>query len=121
MIEIIESFPENVIGLIAKGRVTRKDYEEVLIPKIERMLREHEKVRCYYELGQEFEGMDAGAAWEDMIVGLEHFSKWERVAAVTDVQWIAHTLNAFRFLMPGRMKVFPTSEADAAREWVNSE
>lgn len=47
-------------------------------------------------------------------------SQWERVAAVTDVSWIAHTLNAFRFLMPGKMKVFPTGEAEKARAWVTT-
>lgn len=118
MIEIIENFPENVVAIAAKGRLTRQDYDEVVIPKIEEALKGHEKIRCYYELGAEFSGMDAGAAWEDAVIGLEYWSRWERVAAVTDVPWIAHTLNAFRFLMPGRMKVFPVSEAAAARAWI---
>lgn len=120
MIEIIENFPEDVVAIVAKGRVTRQDYEEVLIPKIEEALKKYGKIRCYYELGSEFSGMDAGAAWEDMVLGLEHLSQWERVAAVTDVSWIAHTLNAFRFLMPGKMKVFPAGEAEKARTWVTT-
>jgi hypothetical protein len=121
MIEIIESFPSNVVGAIAKGRITRNDYDEVLIPRIKQTLQRHEKIRCYYELGPEFSGMDAGAVWEDMILGFEYLLRWERVAAVTDINWIAHALNAFRFLMPGRMKVFPTSETAQARAWIIAE
>ena len=35
MIEIVESFPGNVVGILAKGEVTRKDYLKVLIPAID--------------------------------------------------------------------------------------
>ncbi len=119
MIEIMNDFPENVVGIKAKGRVTREDYEMILIPKIERALQKHDKINCYYELGSAFSGMDSGAMWEDTLVGLEHLSKWGKIAAVTDVSWIAHELSAFRFLMPGKLRVFPTSEVQTARKWVS--
>lgn len=119
MIEVLNDFPDNVVAFIAKGRVTREDYEKTLIPKIESALEQHDKISCYYELGSAFSGMDAGAMWEDTLVGLEHLSKWDKVAAVTDIPWIAHVLSAFRFLMPGRLRVFPTSEVQAARKWVS--
>jgi hypothetical protein len=40
------------------------------------------------------------------------------MAVVTDVDWIRHTIRAFSFLMPGEMRVFPTSEASQARQWI---
>jgi hypothetical protein len=118
MIEIIEGFPDDVVGLIAKGQVTRKDYEQILIPRVEAALKRHDMIRLYYELGSEFSGIDAGAAWEDLKVGVEHFTRWERMAVVTDVDWIKHMVNAFRFLMPGQMRVFPTANASEARAWI---
>jgi len=42
----------------------------------------------------------------------------ERVAVVTDVEWIKQTMRFFSFLMPGAMRVFPTSEAAQARAWI---
>ena len=33
MIKILEGFPDNVIAASAAGRVTRQDYEAVLIPQ----------------------------------------------------------------------------------------
>ena len=116
MIEVLSGFPENVVACAATGHVTGKDYDTVLIPAV--ALAKHDKIRCYYELGKEFAGMEAGAAWRDFTVGVEHLARWERVAVVTDVEWIAHTMNAFRFLMPGAVRVFPTSAKAEARRWV---
>lgn len=118
MIEIIEGLPENVVGIVAKERVTKKDYLEVVIPAIEKSLKRNAKVRLYYELGPQFSGIDLGAEWEDFKIGIEHFSRWERAAIVTDVGWIRHAVGAFRFLMPGEMRVFATAEASKAREWI---
>jgi hypothetical protein len=36
----------------------------------------------------QFSGIDAGAVWEDFRVGMEHLSRWERMAVVTDVEWL---------------------------------
>ena len=65
-----------------------------------------------------FEGFDAGAMWEDFKVGVGHLTGLERVAVVTDVDWIRHAVGVFRFLMPGTVRVFPTNEAAAARSWI---
>ena len=86
MIEIIEGFPGNVVGLAAKGEVTRKDYLEVVIPAIDKALKRNAKLRLYYDLGSQFTGIDFGAEWEDFKLGIEHLSRWERVAVVTDVR-----------------------------------
>jgi SpoIIAA-like len=118
MIENIEDFPDNVVALMAKGQVTKKDYEQVVIPKVEASLQRHAKIRLYYELGPQFSGFDPGAAWEDLKVGVEHLTRWERIAVVTDVDWMRHTFNAFRFLMPGKLRVFGTAQTSEARSWI---
>lgn len=118
MIEKAPGFPDNVVGFVAKGRVTKRDYEEVLTPIVEQALQRQAKIRFYYELGTEFAGMEAGAFWEDFKVGVGHLTRWEKIAVVTDVDWIRHAMNAFRFLMPGSIKVFSTNRAAEARAWI---
>ena len=118
MIEVIEGFPANVVAVAGKGRVTAADYDEVLIPRVKEALRSNAKLRLYYELGKDFTGVDPGAAWKDFVLGMEHLSRWERMALVTDVEWIRLAVNAFGFLMPGHLKVFGTGDAAAARAWV---
>ena len=118
MIRLLEGFPDNIIAIAWEGHVTRRDYEDVLIPAVEAALRRSQKLRIYYEVTQQFTGIDAGAVWDDFQLGMQHLSHWERMAAVTDVEWIRLAMNAFRFLLPGRLRVFPTSEAIEARRWI---
>jgi SpoIIAA-like len=120
MIEIIENFPEDVVGFAAKGQVSRKDYLEVVIPAIEKARKGHAKLRLYYELGPQFSEIDLGAEWEDLKLGIEHYSLWERVAVVTDIGWIRHLVGAFRFLMPGEIRVFANADLAQARSWITS-
>lgn len=118
MLRILSDFPDNVVAAAARGVVTRRDYQDILVPRVDITLKRHPKVRFYYELGSEFSGMEAGAIWEDFKIGVEHLSRWERVAVVSDVDWIRHAVNVFRFLIPGDVRIFATSEAAAAREWI---
>jgi hypothetical protein len=120
MIEIVPNFPDNIIALTCKGQVTRHDYETILVPYVEKTLESHKKVRLYYEIGCDFVGVDPGAVWEDFKVGVEHLMRWERIAIVTDVDWIRHTMGVFGFLMPGEIRIFPTTETLEARDWIAS-
>jgi hypothetical protein len=118
MLQILSDFPDNVVAAAAHGVVTRRDYQDILVPRVELALKSHPKIRCYYELGSEFLRLEAGAMWEDFKLGVEHLTRWERIAVVSDVDWIRHAVNVFRFLMPGEVRVYTTSESAAAREWI---
>ncbi|MGE0416598.1 MAG: STAS/SEC14 domain-containing protein [Acetobacteraceae bacterium] len=118
MITIQPGFPDNVVALACEGQVTRKDYDDILVPAVEAALARHQKLRLYYDIGPGFTGMDPGAMWEDFLVGMQHLMRWERVAVVTDVPWIAHTVNAFRFLMPGKVRVFTGTDRKVAQDWI---
>jgi hypothetical protein len=118
MIRMLSGFPENVVAVACEHQVTRKDYEDVLVPAVISALQRSEKVRLYYEVTPQFSGIEAGAIWEDFRIGIEHLSRWERIAVVTDIEWIRHTMNAFRFLLPGKIRVFVGSDARAARKWI---
>jgi len=118
MLKLLEGFPDDVIAVTARGRVTGADYDKVMIPAVERALRGHDKVRCYYELGREFEAFDLKSAWKDFVIGVEHLPRWERMAVVTDVEWIRYAMRAFGFVMPGELRVFATGQASEARDWI---
>jgi len=118
MIEPIESFPDDVLGFICHGQVTKQDYEKVLIPAVEKALKEHDKVRLYYETAPDFSGIEPSAVWEDTKVGVSHLLRWERFAVVTDVEWIRFTMKFFSFLIPGEMRVFSAEESAQAKKWI---
>jgi SpoIIAA-like len=118
MIEHLKGFPDNVLAFVCKGRVSKADYDTVLVPAVLRALETHDKLRLYYETAADFGGIDAGAMWEDFKIGMEHLSRWERIALVTDVDWIKHTVRFFSFLLPGAMRIFASAQAAEARAWI---
>jgi hypothetical protein len=114
MIQIIEGLPDNVVGILAKGRVTNADCDKILKPTMENSLKRHDKVRLYYEIGCRF----PGAAWEDLRLDIDHLPQWERVAVITDVAWIRHTVNALRFVLGSEVRVYTTSQAPEGLAWI---
>jgi hypothetical protein len=120
MIELIPSLPDNVIGFVAKGEVTREDYVDVLEPAIQSALLAHDKIRLLYVLGADFTGYSGGAMWEDGELGTEYLKSWERIAVVSDTPWVRHTVGVFGHLMPGRIKVFTVAEEAEAAAWVTA-
>jgi hypothetical protein len=119
MIEVMTDLPERVLGLKASGEVTADDYKTVLVPAIEEKLTKHKKVRLLYVLGDEFKGYTGGAAWEDAKVGMKHLTSFERVAVVTDVDWIGNMIKAFGFALPGEVRVFEDDDLEDARQWIS--
>jgi hypothetical protein len=118
MIEQYTEFPENVLGLRISGHVSREDYKQVVIPAVDAALQRAQKVNIYVQVDNDFSGLELGALWDDLKVGLGHLRQWERIAVVTDIAWIANALNVFGFLKPGQVEVFPLADAGKARTWI---
>ena len=116
MLELIEGLPKNVVGIAASGKVTMQDCQDVLMPAIEKSRKRHDKIRLYYELNSRF----PGASWDDLDLGLEHASCCERVAIVTDIGWVRLTVKAVRFLIPSKIRVFATVQAEEGRAWITA-
>lgn len=119
MIEVITDLPDRVLGLKASGEVTADDYRNVLVPALEEKLTKHKKARLLYVLDDGFGGYTGGAAWEDAKVGMKHLTAFERVAVVTDIDWVENMVKAFGFAMPGEVRVFDDDDLDDARQWIS--
>jgi hypothetical protein len=52
--------------------------------------------------------------------GREHVTRWEKIAVVTDKEWLRHSVNIFGYLIPGEIKAYPAAEEGDARAWVAS-
>jgi hypothetical protein len=118
MMEIIEGMPDNVVGVTAGGRVTGADYDDVLLTAIEAKLTTHKKIRLLYHLRPDFTGFTPEAIWDDAKIGLWHMTQFERVAVVTDVDWVRTAVKLFRFVLPCPMKIFLHRDLDEAKAWI---
>jgi hypothetical protein len=109
--------PPGTVGVEAVGTVTEDDYRQVLAPALEDALKRRE-VRLLYILGEEFDSFSRGAAWADTKLWAKNLKGWERVAVVSDADWLEHAVNAFGWLVPGEVKVFETDDLDEAKAWL---
>lgn len=118
-VEEIPGLPANVLGLSAHGVVSARDYASVIAPMIEARLKADpgRKLRLLYRLGPGFRSYTAGAFLADARLGLSHWSDFERVAVVTDVDWIARSARIFAPLIPAAVHVFPEGDFEEAKVW----
>jgi hypothetical protein len=119
MIEQIPNLPANVLGFTARGTVTASDYESLLIPAVEAVFARSAKARFLYHLGKDFSGIDAAAMWDDTKLGLKHLTGWERMAVVSDVEWIRGAVRIFGLAIPGHVRVFHNAELAEAIRWIS--
>ena len=119
MIEILSDMPDNVLAVSAKGKVTGEDYDKVLIPLLEEKLKGHEKIRLLYHLGKDFSGFTAEAMWDDTKVGIRHLTAFEKIAVVSDVEWIAGAVKVFAFIIPCPARIFGNEGLSEAKAWVS--
>ncbi|HUZ61013.1 MAG TPA: STAS/SEC14 domain-containing protein [Hanamia sp.] len=75
------------------------------------------KVLCW--LGENFKGFKLGALKEDMVIGIKYFKDWKKIAFVSDKEWMNHTVKAFGFLMPAKVRTFENKGMNAAIKWLS--
>ena len=118
MIRLLQDLPAGVVGFEATGKLTSSDYLEVLGPALDAATASGAKIRIVLVFPEQFGGMEAGAVWQDMKLGLREWRQWERIALVTDVDWMRQGLRIFAWAVPGEVQDFPLSERDRAVSWV---
>lgn len=117
MFQRIQSAPATILAVRAVGKITDEDYKTMLIPAVEYRIKTDGKVRLLYEIGHEFEGFDPQAALDDAQLGLTHWEDFERVAIVTDREWIANAMRLFMPFQPAKMKLFSVEHLEEAMTW----
>lgn len=119
MIEVLEDMPEGVTGFRVSGRLRGADLRE-LKPTM-RGLVDTGDIRIVEVIASDYEGFGPGGLVEDLKLGLgtvfKHHSAFKRIAVVSDKEWVAHTLHALAWMVPGELAIFGLDELDRAKEW----
>jgi SpoIIAA-like len=118
MLELIEGYPESTVAVRGTGTVTADDYRDILIPAVDRATAGNGKARLLLELGEGFEGYDAGAVRADAGLGIGHLGSFDRIAVVTDHDGLRIAVNLFGIFIPGEVRLFHAAAADEARAWI---
>jgi hypothetical protein len=119
MIEVLPDMPEGVTGIRVSGRVRGDDLRKFK-PDMEEMLKTS-KLRIVEVIASDYEGFGRGGLVEDLKLGFgalfRHHSAFKRIAVVSDKEWIAHTLHAVGWMVPGELALFGLDELERAKEW----
>ena len=119
MIELLPDMPNGVTGVRVSGRLAGDEVREIK-PAVEEMLKTDE-IRIVEVIAPDYEGFGPGGLFEDLKLGFgtvwPHHAAFKRIAVVSDKAWVAHTLHAVAWLIPGEFKVFKLDELDKAKEW----
>ena len=118
MIELIEGLPDAVVGFEAVGTVTSGDYENTIVPAVDRALAAYEKIRLLHVLGERLEHHTLGAIWDDTKLGLSHVRSFERIAVVTDHEAVRAAVKAGGWSVPGDVRLFSNAERAEAEAWI---
>jgi hypothetical protein len=116
--EPIAGLGNNVVALKAVGRVSAEDYRDVLTPAVKRATAGGRKARLLLDLGDSFEGYDVGAMFADAGLGAGHLHSFEKMAVITDTDWVTGAVHLFAPLIPGDVRAFPSAQSAVAKEWV---
>jgi nanoRNase/pAp phosphatase (c-di-AMP/oligoRNAs hydrolase) len=118
MIEILKGYPEDVLAVAGKGKVTAEDYRDILIPEANRRIATHGTICLFCHLGPDFDGLTAGAAGADLKLGISRWNQIGRMAVVTDVTWITDAVRLFAPIFHHPVRTFPNRELETARSWI---
>jgi SpoIIAA-like len=122
MIELLSDMPEGVTGIRVSGRLRGDELCEVK-PTMQELLKTGE-IRIVEVIASDYEGFGPGGLVEDLKLGfgtvLPHHSAFKRIAVVSDKEWVAHTLHALAWMVPGELAVFGLDELERAKEWAAS-
>ncbi|WP_461452051.1 SpoIIAA family protein [Mucilaginibacter sp.] len=119
MLQFINDLPAHVVGIHAIGDVTKDDYEKVLLPRIDALVKEQGEINYLLVLETDVSNFSIAAWWEDLKLGFKNFTKWNRIAIVSDQKGVEWFSDAFRIMIPGKSKGFPLSELQDAVTWVS--
>ncbi len=120
MIQLMLNVPANIVAFRAAGEVTQEDFQNVVMPQVDRLVAREGELNFLLQLDTDLENFTAGAWVQDALLGLKNITKWHRAAIVTDSEKIIKFTNAFSYLIPGEFKGFKKNEFEAAVDWVSS-
>lgn len=118
MLNMIEGLPDHVIGIRINEKLRAEDYETQLIPMVNDKLTRHHKLDFLCWIDGEWKGMEAGAVWQDLRLGLGRIGHWARMAIVTDIKWLENAIKLVGLFSSGELRHFDSGDFSAAREWV---
>jgi len=118
MLRRMKDMPVGTIGFEAIGEVEDDDWEETVEPVLRHEMADGQKIRLLYLLGAEARDVEGDAVTADTGFRARHATSFERVAVVSDEDWMRPAVRALSALLPGKAKAFRVHDLAAAKAWL---
>jgi SpoIIAA-like len=118
MLRAISDMPVGTIGFEAVGEVEDDDWEDAVEPVLRREIAGGRNVRLLYLIGNEAREVEGDAMSADTGFRVRHATSFERVAVVSDEDWIRPALRGLSFLLPGKARGFRVRDLAEAKAWL---
>lgn len=118
MLKQIKKMPAGTVGFEAVGEVEDDDWEDVVEPVLRQELAGDRKLRVLFVLGPAVHEVEGDAVGAGAGFGARHATSFERVAVVSDEDWLRPALATLSFLMPGKAKGFRLTGVEQAKRWL---
>ena len=115
-IQLKEEKHGKLLVLRLVGTLIKADYE-IFTPEFERLVRREGRLRVLIDMTG-YQGLGAGAWWDEIKFDFKHFSDIEKLAVVGDKKW-QHTLATFsQPLTQAEVRYFDVSDTAEVRQWL---
>lgn len=122
MIEVLPDMPQGVSGIRVSGRISGDDIRAFKSQAQEWL--DADELRIVEVIAPDYEGFGPGGLVEDLKLGFgtlfKRHSAFKRIAVVSDKDWVARTMHAIGWMVPGELKMFGLEELERAKEWAAS-
>lgn len=120
MVELLPDFPPHVAAYRASGKVHQEEYESVVMHRVDEVARQWGKINFLVRLETDMDNYSLAAFLDYLKVSFEHFTKWNRMAIVSDEAWLRTAYKVLSPLVHGKIKSYPLNQYEEARQWVSA-
>lgn len=118
MIYRIIDLPPKMIGFKASWEVTKKDFDEVVIPCVQKHVEKMGQSNYMLVLNNSIRNYTFCSWLKDVLLSLKHITKWNRAAIVSDSKVLKFLVELVGVFVPGELQIYSYDEMPRAIDWL---
>jgi hypothetical protein len=120
MVTLLSGFPPYVAAYRAWGKVEPDEYEKVVMHRVDEVAKQFGTINFLVRLETDISNYSFLAFLKYLKVSFEHFTRWNRMAIVTDEGWVRNAYDRLSPLVHGEVRGYTLDAFEAAKTWVSA-
>ena len=101
MVELLKDFPPHVVAYKATGEINKEEYEKQVMASVDEVAATYGSINFLVLLETNLKDYSAATFMQYLKVSFEQFTKWNRMAIVTDERWVRKAYDMLSPLVHG--------------------